>query len=97
MNQMTPALRSPASAERPTRIIARLLVHALTVGMCGIWCLSCIVFVAGRIGENSKLAVSAPVERFGYYLPPSSRFLFRKLHLVRPDLLRYPVEYAVYC
>lgn len=48
---------------------------------------------AARSGQAAT--VVAPVETVATYLRPEVRL--RKLHLVRPDLIQYPLSYDVYC
>ena len=46
---------------------------------------------SGTVGTNQKAGGDAVAER--YY--PEVRL--RKLHLVRPDLIPYPISFEVYC
>ena len=43
----------------------------------------------------SAPADSSPLARYDALRPPEVRL--RKLHLVRPDLIPYPIEYEVVC
>ncbi len=59
--------------------------------------LACLMALAALINCGSP-ASPAPVESPKTqvaHLPPEVRL--RKLHLVRPDLIQYPISYEVYC
>ena len=45
--------------------------------------------------RNTTAPVGPAVASTSSYLFPEARL--RKVHLVRPDLLPYPISYAVYC
>jgi hypothetical protein len=46
-------------------------------------------------GRDSRTDATTPLVRNDALRPPEVRL--RKLHLVRPDLIPYPIEYEVVC
>jgi len=60
---------------------------------------SCIVLLTCMLTSGNSLAPiqakPAQPERLATGLPPEVRI--RKLHLVRPDLIPYPIAFEVYC
>ena len=46
-------------------------------------------------GPSQPAGASGPAARLDFMRPPEVRL--RKLHLVRPDLIPYPIEYEVVC
>ena len=52
-----------------------------------------LAVAAASVGRSSVRPPSAPVFAQRYY--PEVRL--RKMHLVRPDLIPYPISFDVYC
>jgi hypothetical protein len=50
-----------------------------------------VILFCGSANRAALQEPQAPIAK----LPPEVRM--RKLHLVRPDLLQYPIAYEVYC
>lgn len=86
MNPTIPASASRVRAARSTRTLGSLRVLALIAVMFGSCGLSALVGKPNTLPERL-------VRPAGF----TGRPLFRKLHLIRPDLLFYPVQYEVYC
>jgi hypothetical protein len=53
-----------------------------------------VLLNCGSTAPSAAQAQSAPVAAIAK-LPPEVRL--RKLHLVRPDLIQYPILYEIYC
>ena len=54
-----------------------------------------VPFAATPVSPPQPLTQSTPMARYDALRPPEVRL--RKLHLVRPDLIPYPIEYEVVC
>lgn len=72
-----------ASAMAAVRSIARCVV------------LGCVVLIGAGPGKAPQVKVMPAGENASVRLPPEVRL--RKLHLVRPDLIPYPIAYEVCC
>ncbi len=55
----------------------------------------CALTAVLNCGTNAKSTPASPSQDQFTRLPPEVRL--RKLHLVRPDLIQYPISYEVYC
>jgi hypothetical protein len=75
-------------ALRIPRFLRTFGLLALGIGLCGIAPASPKTTPSP---SHMLLATDAPVR----YMYPEVRL--RKLHLVRPDLIPYPIEYEIYC
>jgi len=50
--------------------------------------------ILGDAGQTSSQVQVVPVAEMSYFLP---QVRLRKLHLVRPDLIPYPIDVEVVC
>jgi hypothetical protein len=73
------------------RVVARLL----TVFALGLMTISPMTTESRAVSLSvSKLPAANPADAQAVYRP---EVRLRKLHLVRPDLILYPIAYEVYC
>jgi len=59
------------------------------------WSLCLLLLVCAMTPSRGPAEVVPPSPQVATGLPPEVRI--RKLHLVRPDLIPYPIAYEVYC
>ena len=71
-------------------MMSRLRIVAFAIVAC-----ATLTLPRGTISSAEPQSITPSIDRVAEGLPPEVRL--RKLHLVRPDLIPYPIAYEVVC